>query len=261
MDAIENEKKTIKAQIEKRKAKIENYKEKIKSRGLEIKVLAVKVRERDDQLKNVWNGRLGNSIDRHSQAQLTRLTHLFRMALPRELRDSVYWSLLDSGLHYRTLEDSIGLLFSFPMEEYERDVRNRKILSEYYLVNPSFVGNEVAREVAEMIHSRATVPLLGNTRFKNKAMILHLKDFLRADVFELGMLFFRSWKIFSLRFADVLQACALESIFVVFVCNSTRNFCANIISRTSKPTSRAWLKAIGITATFMLISPSPKPTH
>lgn len=165
--------------------------EKIRKLRSKIAQLETEVKAKENIVSNVWSKRLSRAIERYSQAHMSRVAHLVYTKLPRELRDAIYREIIVDDFGTDSLPWSLSVLYNFPeLEKSGGRLVPRKRFSEHYLVTPPFVGRDMAIEAAEMFHSLANKTLLGNNLFEKKPTILHLKAFLKADVFGLGILFF-----------------------------------------------------------------------
>jgi hypothetical protein len=177
MDSINEEKKLAEDKIRKLRSKIAKLEKEVKAK--------------ENIVNNVWSKRLSRAIDRYSQAHMSRVAHLVYTKLPRELRDAIYREIIVDDFGTSALPWSLSVLYNFPeVEKSGGRFVPRKHFSEHYLVTPPFVGRDMAIEAAEMFHSLANKTLLGNNLFEKKPTILHLKAFLKADVFGLGIFFF-----------------------------------------------------------------------
>lgn len=144
--------------------------------------LRLKIHEKEVALKLVWDRRHEKSAKMFSKAHLQHWSAALYANLPRELRDMVYSLSLDHDWNDHMLVESLSVLYGFSRPQLWDHDR----LKDYVLLDPSFVIEEVAIEVAEMIYARAQVPSFGMKRREGKPRVLHMREFLKRDFFGLG---------------------------------------------------------------------------
>ncbi|KAL1605218.1 hypothetical protein SLS60_004762 [Paraconiothyrium brasiliense] len=147
--------------------------------------LRLEIHEKELALRTTWSDRLEHTAKQYSQAHLRDWSSVLYVLLPRELRDIIYSLCLHHDFDGQVLARSLSILYGF--SDQNDDWRKEQRLREYVLLDPAFVGREVAKEIAEMVYRGADVPFFGMSGHDGKPRILHLRAFLKSDFFGSGL--------------------------------------------------------------------------